>query len=79
MSEKQNIFEKIGLTFEEANECWERHFVNEIRSFSPTENVLKDVISDDNLSVAQKVYLTWIYASTLESRKEMSQKEEDSW
>ncbi len=71
MSEHKDIYEKIDLTIEEFNNCWNYNCVNEMCDFTPPETVLKDIISDNELSIGQKVYLTWIYASTLEKRKEL--------
>lgn len=79
MSKNNDIYEKIGLTVEEANKCWDYDFVNEMNDFTSTEVVLKEIISDDELSVVQKVYLTWIYAYTLEKRKETRYIEDDAW
>ncbi len=71
MSEKKRIFEKIGLDIDEANKCWDYDFVNDMEDFRDPAEILKEIISDKWLSIEQKVYLTWIYGSTLEKRKDI--------
>ena len=70
MSKNKDIFEEIGLTVEEANDCWDKDFINDLNEFKSPGLILKEIISSNDLSVEQKVYLTWIYAYTLENRKE---------
>ena len=60
MSKNKDIFEKIGLTVGEANDCWDHDCVNDMDESKEPVEVLKEIISDKELSVAQKVYLTWM-------------------
>lgn len=81
MSEDKDIYERIGLTVDEANSCWERDYINDFDSeeFRDPAKVLSDIIFDDELSVKQKIYLTWLYGYTLEKRIEFCDVNNDAW
>lgn len=70
MSIKKNIYEIIGLTNQEMNECWNRDFMDPGEVVCP-EVVLKDIISDKELSIEQKIYATWIYTCTRKKRLQL--------
>ncbi len=68
------------MTAEEANDCWDYDLVNDTSGYIiPPEVALKQIISDNELSLEQKVYLTWIYAYTLEKRKEFDDNQVKAW
>ena len=67
MTKKKTIREVIGLTSQEADECWNQDFMDPGEVQDP-EGALEDIILNEELSVSQKVYATWIYAN---NRKEM--------
>ena len=79
MLQNKDIFEKIGLTAEEAKDCWDHDCVNDMDGSQEPAEVLKDIISDKELSVEQKVYLTWIYAYPLDKKREMKKIEDNAW
>ncbi len=81
MSEEQDIFEKIGLTVDEANDCWDQNCITELdlQEFDDPAKVLMDIISNDELSVKQKIYLTWLYGFTLEKRLAFCKISQDAW
>ena len=81
MSEDKAIYERIGLTVDEANSCWDRDCINELdlKEFEDPAKVLSDIISDDELSVKQKIYLTWLYGYTLEKRIAFCDINNDAW
>ena len=58
MSEDKDIYERIGLTVDEANSCWDRDCINDLdlKEFDDPAKVLSDIISDDELSAKQKIY-----------------------
>jgi hypothetical protein len=68
--EYKGIYERIGLTVDEADSCWDHDCINDFDSkyFDDPAKVLSEIISDDELSVKQKIYLTWLYGYTLEKR-----------
>lgn len=81
MSEDRDIYEKIGLTVDEANSCWERNCINELdqEKFDDPAKVLTEIISDDELSIKQKIYLTWLYGFTLEKRLAFCDINDKAW
>lgn len=60
MATKKNIYETIGLTNQEMNECWDRDFMDPGEVVCP-ETALNDIISDKELSFEQKICYMDIY------------------
>ena len=78
MTKKVNIREAIGLTSQEADECWNQDFMDPGDVEDP-ESALSDIISNNELSAAQKVYATWIYTNNRKERLKLIEANMESW
>lgn len=56
MSKSKDIYEKIGLTIDEANDCWGHDCVNEfdLDEFIDPAEVLIEIISDEEIKRGEK-------------------------
>ena len=58
-----------------------RNCINELdlKEFDDPAKVLSYIISDNELSVKHKIYLTWLYGYTLEKRITFCDINNDAW
>ena len=78
MTKDKSIRYIIGLTSQEADECWNQDCMDPGEVVDP-EISLNDIISNEELSVAQKVYSTWIYTNNRKERLKLIEANIETW